>query len=290
MAFRTLDDIGDVIGKRVLVRVDLNVPMADARVTDLTRIHALAPTVLELSAKGAKVLLMSHFGRPKGAKHSEMSVSMTLDALHRAMANPFALTPGFNGPPQPDLHQAQLDDFTGAWSAPFVMAPINTKNVHRSNALLGHLYGRDFVYEERMSCGTGHGGELRARGLVRTASIQNTLLGFGPTRSLLQRFALPKPGTGPGPQARESGRYEVLFTGVGAQGRRLSARVNGDRDPGYGSTSKVISECALALVQDISRTSTPGGVWTPGAALGLVVLPRLQERAGLSFVLEAEAD
>ena len=208
----------------------------------------------------------------------------------RAMANPFALTPGFNGPPQPDLHQAQLDDFTGAWSAPFVMAPINTKNVHRSNALLGHLYGRDFVYEERMSCGTGHGGELRARGLVRTASIQNTLLGFGPTRSLLQRFALPKPGTGPGPQARESGRYEVLFTGVGAQGRRLSARVNGDRDPGYGSTSKVISECALALVQDISRKSTPGGVWTPGAALGLVVLPRLQERAGLSFVLEAEAD
>ena len=54
-----------------------------------------------------------------------------------------------------DSHQATLDDFTGAWSAPFVMAPINTKNVHRSNALLGHLYGRDFVYDERMSCGAG---------------------------------------------------------------------------------------------------------------------------------------
>ena len=81
MAFRTLDDLGDVKGKRALVRVDLNVPMAEARVTDLTRIHALAPTVLELSAKGAKVLLMAHFSRPKGAKHSEMSVSMTLALL-----------------------------------------------------------------------------------------------------------------------------------------------------------------------------------------------------------------
>ena len=208
----------------------------------------------------------------------------------RAMANPFALTPGFTGPPQPDTHQATLDDFTGAWSAPFVMAPINTKNVHRSNALLGHPYGQDFVYEERMSCGPGRGGELRARGMVRTESIQNALLGFGPTRALLQRFALPKPGTGPGPQARESGRYEVLFTGVGSQGRRLSALVKGDRDPGYGSTSKVISECALALVQDINRKTTPGGVWTPGAALGLVVVPRLHERAGLSFELETLAD
>ena len=68
---------------------------------------------------------------------------------------------------------------------------------------------------------------------------------------------------------------------------RLSARVKGDRDPGYGSTSKIISECALALVQDISRKATPGGVWTPGAALGMAVVPRLQERAGLSFALES---
>ena len=58
MAFNTIDDLGDLSGKRALVRVDLNVPMADGRVTDLTRIHALAPTVNDLSAKGAKVLLL----------------------------------------------------------------------------------------------------------------------------------------------------------------------------------------------------------------------------------------
>lgn len=97
MAFRTLDDIGDVKGKRVLVRVDLNVPMAEARVTDLTRIYALAPTVNELSAKGAKVLLMAHFGRPKGAKHSEMSVSMTLDALQEVLGREVMFVPEIFG-------------------------------------------------------------------------------------------------------------------------------------------------------------------------------------------------
>ena len=64
--FRTLDQIGDVKGKRVLVRVDLNVPMADGKVTDATRIERVAPTILELSDKGAKVILLAHFGRPKG--------------------------------------------------------------------------------------------------------------------------------------------------------------------------------------------------------------------------------
>ena len=63
--FRTLDDIGDIKGKRVLVRVDLNVPMADGKVTDATRIERVAPTILELSDKGAKVILLAHFGRPK---------------------------------------------------------------------------------------------------------------------------------------------------------------------------------------------------------------------------------
>jgi short subunit dehydrogenase-like uncharacterized protein len=201
----------------------------------------------------------------------------------RAMADPFALTPGFTGPPQPDIHEALYDDFTGAWSAPFVMAPINTKNVHRSNALLGHAYGAGFVYEERMSCGSGSGGELRARGMVRTQALQDLLLGFGPTRSLLQRFVLPKPGTGPGPRERDNGHYEVLFSGTGPGGGRLSARVVGDRDPGYGSTSKIIAECALSLVQEIDRTATAGGVWTPGAALGMAVVPRLQQHAGLRF-------
>ncbi|MFN3749550.1 MAG: phosphoglycerate kinase [Sphingorhabdus sp.] len=97
MAFRTIDDLGDLTGKRALVRVDLNVPMAEGRVTDLTRIHALAPTVNDLSAKGAKVLLLAHFGRPKGQKHSEMSVSMTLDALQEVLGHEIMFVPEIYG-------------------------------------------------------------------------------------------------------------------------------------------------------------------------------------------------
>lgn len=97
MTFRTLDDLGNIKGKRALVRVDLNVPMANGRVTDDTRLHALLPTVLELADKGAKVLLLAHFGRPKGAKHSEMSVSMVLDALEKVTGREIMFVPEIAG-------------------------------------------------------------------------------------------------------------------------------------------------------------------------------------------------
>ncbi len=97
MPFKTLDDIGDVTGKRVFVRVDLNVPMAEGRVTDETRLRALIPTVTELADKGAKVLLLAHFGRPKGAKHSELSVSMVLDALQRVLEREIMFVPEIAG-------------------------------------------------------------------------------------------------------------------------------------------------------------------------------------------------
>jgi phosphoglycerate kinase len=97
MAFRTLDDLGDIKGKRVFVRVDLNVPMSDGRVTDETRLRALLPTVSELADKGAKVLLLAHFGRPKGAKHSEMSVSMVLDALQAVLGREVMFVPEIAG-------------------------------------------------------------------------------------------------------------------------------------------------------------------------------------------------
>jgi phosphoglycerate kinase len=97
MAFRTLDDLGDIKGKRALVRVDLNVPMADGRVSDATRLRAHVPTIIELADRGAKVLLLAHFGRPKGAKHSEMSVSMVLDALQDVLGREIMFVPEIAG-------------------------------------------------------------------------------------------------------------------------------------------------------------------------------------------------
>jgi len=84
-AFKTLDDLTDISGKRVLVRVDLNVPVADGKVTDKTRLERVAPTILELSDKGAKVILLAHFGRPKGEPVADMSLSLIAPALEEVL-------------------------------------------------------------------------------------------------------------------------------------------------------------------------------------------------------------
>ena len=220
------------------------------------------------------------------------SALATLEAIGRdrslalLMADPFALTPGFRGPAQPEGNAAAYDEAAGAWSGPFVMAAINTKNVHRSNYLRGHPWGSDFVYSECLLTGTGAAGERRAKALARNTRLQQALLGFAPARELLRRFFLPKPGQGPSLRERETGRYELLFVGETAQGQRLRAVVRGDRDPGYGSTCKLISESALCLLQDTHPGMAGGGLWTPGAAMGLALVRRLQARAGLSFAIE----
>lgn len=207
-------------------------------------------------------------------------------ALGARMADPFVLTrrhPGGTGVQQPDIEAAGYDDWAHAWCGPFVMAPINTKNVHRTNALRGQPWGADFRYDERQLTGTGVVGEQRARALARRTRMQNFLLGLGPARGLIGRFALPQPGQGPGRAAREAGRFEVLFTGETAAGERAGLVVTGDRDPGYGSTSRMVTEAALTLLHDVDREATPGGVWTAGAALGLALVRRLEAHAGLAF-------
>ena len=210
-------------------------------------------------------------------------------AAARTMADPFALTPGFRGPPQPDGGGAVYDDLAQSWTGPFIMAAINTKNVHRSNALRGHPWGTDFVYDERMMLGDGVAGRVKAGLLSGATRLQNGLLGFGPSRRLLARLALPQPGQGPSQRQREAGRYDLLFIGERADDRAdrrvLRAMVHGDRDPGYGSTSKMIVEAALCLAQDLDRDHTPGGVWTAGAAMGLALVRRLVAHAGVTFTL-----
>ncbi len=96
--FRTLDDLGDISGKVALVRVDLNLPMQEMTVTDDTRVRASMPTILELADKGAKVLLLAHFGRPKGARHSELSLSMVIDVVQHVLGREVMFVPEIAGP------------------------------------------------------------------------------------------------------------------------------------------------------------------------------------------------
>ncbi len=201
-----------------------------------------------------------------------MAAAATQAGVLDLLKNPFSLTPGFTGPKQPSGNKPMVDEALGAdvWVAPFVMAAINTRNIHRSNFLLNQSYGADFVYDEMMITGAGEKGEA----IANHVAADKSLGGEGG----------PKPGEGPSKEERENGFYDVLFLGEDAQGNTARVSVKGDRDPGYGSTSKMITECAVCLLKQSKETA--GGIWTPAPALGRDIITRLQANAGLTFTLE----
>ena len=186
--------------------------------------------------------------------------------LIKVLANPFSLTEGFEGPTQLDDSKVLLDEKLNMWVAPFVMAPINTKNIHRSNALLGHEYGEDFCYDEMMIAGEGEEGKQIADAMTSA----NPMGGED----------VPQPGEGPSQESREQGNYDVQFFADIDEGC-IEARVTGDMDPGYGSTSKMITESAMCLIHDCNDLS--GGIYTPAPAMGNKLIKRLIEKAGLTF-------
>ncbi|MBS61473.1 saccharopine dehydrogenase NADP-binding domain-containing protein [Salinisphaera sp.] len=205
-------------------------------------------------------------------------------ALRKQLANPYSICPEGYRPEvrQPNPKGASFDPDADSWIAPFIMASCNTRVVQRSNALSGQAYGAEFKYDEAMMTGRGTKGRLNAYGLA--AGLGGFLVGVAikPTRALLQRFVLPEPGEGPSPSAQEKGFYDMRLFGTTAAGEKLKAKVVGDRDPGYGSTSKMLSEAAICLSQ---RGETEGGFWTPATLLGDALIDRLHERAGVTFEL-----
>src|SRR3954465_10905475 len=206
------------------------------------------------------------------------SAKATFEAVARDLSlvailnDPFALTPGFTGPKQPKGNKPFVEEDLQSWAAPFTMALINTRNVHRSNMLMGFPYGRDFVYDEMVLTGPGEKGEANAK-LVMAANAGKT----GPDA--------PKPGEGPSKEERENGLFDLLYVAIAPDGRMVRAGVTGARDPGYGSTSKMISECAICMLRD--TTDVAAGFWTPGAAMQHKLIKRLVENAGLTFAVEA---
>ncbi len=207
-------------------------------------------------------------GGTAASMKATMAAASKDPAVIKYLTNPFSLAGGFEGPAQPAGNKPEYDESIGSWATSFVMAPINTKNVHRTNALLGQAFGADFVYDEMMLTGPGEQGEAMAKHVASTPMM-------GGDND-------PKPGEGPSKEERETGFYDVLFIAEYPDGRTAKLSVKGDRDPGYGSTSKMISETAIAL----SENQGAGGVTTPGAALGETLVDRLQKHAGLIFAVE----
>lgn len=205
-------------------------------------------------------------------------------ALRRQLGDPYALCPEGHGfrVRQDNLTGAAYDAEAGSWMAPFVMAGINTRVVHRSNALLNGAYGADFRYDETMLTGPGLKGRLMAYGVAGALGGFLAGVALPPTRYLLERFVVPKPGEGPSPQAQVSGFYDLRVRGRTPAGQSVQIQVKGDGDPGYGSTARLLAQAALCLTQDIPD-SVPGGFWTPASLMGEPLLARLQAHAGLQF-------
>ncbi|MEJ7801202.1 MAG: saccharopine dehydrogenase, partial [Ilumatobacter sp.] len=213
-----------------------------------------------------------------------MMTGSTRDAeLREVLTNPYALAPeGMRtGSRQPNLSVPQHDKASGEWTAPFVMAATNTRVVHRTHALLGRPWGADFRYDEAMLMGNGPIGATKAAAVTGCLAGFGGMAAIGPGRALLGMM-LPDPGEGPSPEAQEAGFFDIRLYGETASGSKIVTGVTGDRDPGYGSTAKMLAEAALSLV-DAPASESGAGFLTPATALGNRLIERLTEHAGLSF-------
>ncbi|MCX7282930.1 MAG: saccharopine dehydrogenase NADP-binding domain-containing protein [Novosphingobium sp.] len=203
--------------------------------------------------------------------------------LRQELNDPYSLCPPGHAfsRPQRDV-KVEHDDAYGGWIAPFIMAGINTRVVHRSNALSNNSYGTQFLYEEAMVTGPGAQGKRKARATAWGVNALMIGLAIPPVRWVLETMVLPKPGEGPSEQAQLEGGFDILFHGSTATGQTIRCRVTGDRDPGYGSTAKMLSQAAACLAGDVAD-DVPGGFWTPATVLGDKLIERLEAHAGLVF-------
>jgi short subunit dehydrogenase-like uncharacterized protein len=208
----------------------------------------------------------------------------TNPGLRKVLGNPYALNPeGVRGPDKGDQTGARYDEDLGFWTAPFIMAAINTRVVRRSHALMGLPWGEDFRYSEVM--GTGKG----PNGLWRAVSVAGGMIAFMGslaipfTRPFVEK-KLPAPGEGPSAEARAKGRFKTLLVAIG-NGQQLRGVVSDDRDPGYGSTAVMLSESALCLALQGKDLDAAGGILTPATAMGHTLIERLRA-AGLTFSIE----
>ena len=210
-------------------------------------------------------------------------------ALRKEIANPYSLCPTGYAPAvrQRNVKSAEYDADFDAWVAPFIMSAINTRIVQRSNALSKQAYGADFRYDEAM---------LMGRGLRGCAAATSMAVGLGsfmvasalpPTRWALERLVLPGPGEGPSAEDQRKGFFDLRFLGRTSDGRTLRVKVTGDRDPGNGSTAKMLGQAGACLALDLPDSGRSGGFWTPATLFGDRLIERLRAHAGLAFeVLE----
>ena len=222
------------------------------------------------------------------ASMAEMIVAAKADAqVRRDMANPYILCPKKHSYSikQTSVKGPAYDRDFGSWSAPFIMEAINARVVLRSNTLRRMAFGKDFSYGEAMLTGAGNSGRLKAIALTAGLAAFAGSMVLDPIRNLMNKFVLPKPGEGPSLQDQLNGFFDIELMGKNAKGEKLTVKVTGDRDPGYGCTAKMLAQAGLCLAFDLAKEDKAGGFWTPSTAMGDLLIERLNNHAGMSFTL-----
>ena len=201
------------------------------------------------------------------------------------LANPYLLNNDSDAPNvrQDNINKPQYDAEHGHWLAPFIMASINTRIVHRSNQLLSYQYGREFKYDEAMWMQNGVKGQLISYGMSAGIFGFITAMTFKRSREFLSNHVLTKSGDGPSKSDQDNGYFDLRFFGKTANNETIATKVTGNKDPGYGSTSQMLAQSALCLAQDITKDEVKGGFWTPASAMGNRLLTRLENNAGICF-------
>lgn len=211
------------------------------------------------------------------------------DIMKKELLDPYSICPPDHDftEKQTELLTAQLDTASKQWAIPFIMAAVNTRIVHRTNALRNKEYGEHFRYDEAMLVGKGVKGAVIAWSIVAGIGIFLAATAFKPTRNLLEKYLLPKPGQGPSPKSQKEGFFDIRFYGYDDSGICLKTKVTGDLDPGYGFTARMLGDAAVSLAKDYHNRGRKrwgkGGFYTPAALFGDVFMERVQKNAGLKF-------
>jgi short subunit dehydrogenase-like uncharacterized protein len=207
--------------------------------------------------------------------------------FRKLVRDPYSLSPHRSAEPdlghQGDVGRVRRDMELGGWTAPFLMAGFNTRVVRRSNALLGHKYGKALRYREVLGFDGGAGGFAKATAAAAATAGLAAGLALPPARRLLDR-KLPSPGEGPSAAARAKGRFEVKIHGRTTAGDRFLSTVAAQGDPGYAATAVMMGEAVLALALDGDALPKAAGVLTPATGIGHPLVDRLR---AAGFTIEA---
>ena len=204
--------------------------------------------------------------------------------LQREFRDPYSLCPlGHRNMVRQDEISVAYDNEFKSWVGPFIMAAINTRVVLRSNALIEPSYAVQFKYDEGFLTGDGVAGRKRAKRLVRLSKVSMWLISISLVRSCLTRYVFPRPGEGPSLDDQNSGFFDFRFLGRTQHGDEIRVKVAGDKDPGYGSTAKMLAQAGISLLRDVGKKEVSGGFWTPAAVFNDDFTHRLIMNAGLSF-------